>query len=92
MFRLGVLRSLGHGTKELEQSSLYRITRNPQALACALYVIGFAMLWPSWYSEGWAFLYFVLIHVMVLTEEEHLLRTYGQQYKVYCKQVPRYIR
>lgn len=91
MFRLGVLRSMGRGTPKLQQSGIYRFTRNPQALACGLYVIGFIILWPSWYALGWALLYFVIIHMMVLTEEEHLQRVYGEEYQEYCKRVPRYI-
>ncbi len=91
MFHLGVLRSMGRGAKRLERSGIYALSRNPQCLACALYVIGFAMLWPSWYAVGWAMLYFVLIHMMVLTEEEHLGQAHGQEYAAYCRQVPRYL-
>jgi protein-S-isoprenylcysteine O-methyltransferase Ste14 len=72
MIRLGVPQSLGRDMKELQQTGPYRRTRNPQALACGLYVIGFAMLWPSWYAAGWTILYFVLVHTMIVTEEEHL--------------------
>lgn len=36
-------------------------------------------------------LYVVLIHLMVLTEEEHLLARHGNEYLQYCEQVPRYI-
>lgn len=91
MLWLGLPRSLGRGKKALEQNRLYRKSRNPQALACALYVIGFAMLWPSWHALAWAILYFVLIHVMIVTEEEHLLRAHGEQYANYCQEVPRYL-
>lgn len=91
MLRLGVLKSMGRGTPQLEQSGIYGISRNPQAIACGLYVIGFLMLWPSWYAVGWVFLYFVLIHMMVLTEEEHLRRIHGQKYQGYCDKVPRYL-
>ncbi len=92
MFRLGVNRSLGRGTEHLEQSGVYSISRNPQAIACGLYVIGFFLLWPSWYAAGWALLYFVLIHMMVLAEEEHLGRIHGQKYQDYCEEIPRYLR
>ncbi len=91
MFRLGVIRSMGRGTPQLEQSGIYGVSRNPQAIACGLYVIGFLMLWPSWYAVGWAFLYFVLIHMMVLTEEEHLRQIHGRKYQEYCEKVPRYL-
>ena len=47
VFWLGLPRSLGRGKKALEQKVFYGKTRNPQALACVLYVIGFAVLWPS---------------------------------------------
>ena len=91
MVRLGVNNSFGRGTQELEISGLYSISRNPQAIACGIYVIGFFMLWTSWYALGWAFLYFVLIHMMVLAEEEHLIRKHGQKYQEYCEQVQRYL-
>lgn len=91
MFRLGLFRSIGRGIPQLEQSGIYGVSRNPQAIACGIYVIGFFMLWPSWYAIGWAFLYFVLIHMMVRTEEEHLGRIHGQKYQEYCEKVPRYL-
>jgi protein-S-isoprenylcysteine O-methyltransferase Ste14 len=89
---LGFLRSVGQGKPELEQAGLYRLTRNPQALACGCYVLGFTLLWPSWYAVGWAVIYVILIHAMVLTEEEHLRRIHGPKYEAYCQQVPRYLR
>lgn len=88
--RLGLPRSLGCGGKQLEQTGLYRRTRNPQALACGLYVLGFSILWPSWYAAGWAILFVVLIHVMIITEEEHLRRVHGEPYRHYQQEVPRY--
>jgi protein-S-isoprenylcysteine O-methyltransferase Ste14 len=69
---------------------MYNLSRNPQASACGLYVIGFFLLWPSWYGAGWVLLYCVLIHWMVLAEEKHLARLYGQRYQDYCQKVPRY--
>jgi len=91
MLRLGVDRSIGRGKPQLERSGVYAISRNPQAIACGLYVIGFFILWPSWYALGWFFLYFVLIHMMVLSEEEHLRRKYGREYGEFCEKVPRYL-
>jgi protein-S-isoprenylcysteine O-methyltransferase Ste14 len=91
MVHLGIRRSIGRGQQALEQSRIYRYSRNPQAMACGLYVLGFAILWPSGYAAGWALIYPVLIHIMVLTEEEHLLRLYGQDYADYCRRVPRYL-
>lgn len=91
MVGLGLMRSLGGGEFRLVRSGVYRMTRNPQAIACGAYVIGFFVLWPSWYAAGWALLYFVLIHWMIGAEEDHLRRKYGQVYEDYCKRVPRYL-
>lgn len=91
MFILGVLRSLGTGRNGLHRSGLYRFTRNPQALACGAYVVGFTLLWPSWYALGWAVLFAILIHAMVMTEEEHLRRIHGHTFESYCRKVPRYL-
>lgn len=89
--RLGLLRSLGRGEASLLVKGLYGRTRNPQALACALYVAGFTLLWPSWQALAWALLYPILIHIMIVSEEEHLLNEYGESYVNYCQQVPRYV-
>lgn len=91
MAKLGVQQSLGLGSGRLARTGIYHRCRNPQALACGLYVAGFTMLWPSWYAIGWAALYVVLIHVMVLTEEEHLLHIDPEGYEKYRQDVPRYI-
>lgn len=91
MLKLGFLPSVGGRKDELECTGIYRISRNPQALACSFYVLGFSILWPSWYALSWAVLYVVFIHVMIITEEEHLLHLYGASFEEYCDEVPRYI-
>jgi len=91
IFRLGILQSLGLNPGRLKKTDFYRLTRNPQVLGCFMYVIGFMMLWPSGYALSWGLSLMAIIHVMVLTEEEHLRNTYGQDYEQYCKSVPRYL-
>jgi protein-S-isoprenylcysteine O-methyltransferase Ste14 len=59
-------------------------------LSCALIVIGYALLWPTWHSLGWVLLYALIAHVMVITEEEHLRGVHGEAYLRYCQRVPRY--
>jgi protein-S-isoprenylcysteine O-methyltransferase Ste14 len=90
MVWLGILRSMGLGTG-LKVTGLYRISRNPQILGCALYIIAFIVLWPSWYALGWGLSLTGILNLMVRTEEEHLRNTYGQEYEGYCKRVPRYL-
>ena len=91
IFRLGLLRSFGLQTGELNETRSYHVTRNPQILGCVLYMMGFMILWPSWYALGWGLSLMAILHIMVLTEEEHLNNAFGQDYEQYCKRVPRYL-
>ena len=91
MFRLGILRSLGLQSGVLKNTDFYRVTRNPQVVGCFLYVIAYIILWPSWYALGWGLSLMAVIHVMVLTEEEHLRNKFGGEYEEYCISVSRYL-
>lgn len=91
MAQLGPMRFLGQEASKLKQTGLYRLSRNPQIVGCALYGCGFTLLWPSWYALGWLFLYAWIAHLMVLTEEEHLNRAFGEDFIKYCERTPRYV-
>jgi protein-S-isoprenylcysteine O-methyltransferase Ste14 len=39
----------------------------------------------------WLAIYGLIAHVMVLTEERHLRRTFGEDYEDYCQRTPRYV-
>ena len=92
MAQLGIRRMHGLDSKSLEESGLYGATRNPQTIGSVLAVLGYAMYWPSWNSVGWVILYVIITHMMVLTEEEHLRRVFGEEYASYSTRVPRYLR
>ena len=91
IFRLGIRRSFGLQTGVLKESSYYQVSRNPQVFGCVLYVIGFVILWPSWFAVGWGLSLILILHVMVLTEEEHLRNSFGQDYDQYRRRMPRYL-
>jgi protein-S-isoprenylcysteine O-methyltransferase Ste14 len=91
MLWFGLRRALGLDVDRLVQTGPYRFTRNPQLVGGALLVIGPALLWPSLYALGWVALYGLVAHMMVLTEEEHLLAVYGEAYAGFCERVPRYL-
>ena len=91
MFWFGLRRAFRLEVSGLIQSGPYRVSRNPQIVGGSLLVVGSVLLWPSWYALGWALLYGVVAHTMVLTEEEHLRDVYGDAYVVYCERVPRYL-
>lgn len=92
MLWFGIRRAFGLEVNELIQSGPYRICRNPQIVGGALLVVGSCLLLPSWYALGWAGIYGLVAHMMVLTEEEHLRAAFGERYERYCQRVPRYLR
>ena len=88
---LGLSRSFGQKGKKLELSGPFRVTRNPRLLGGVLLVIGYVVHWPSWYALGWLVLFAAMMHMMVLTEEEHLHYIHVEEFERYCQRVPRYL-
>ena len=91
MSSLGSRSTFAGDTPALRTAGLYRYSRNPQLVGGFLFIIGYAMLWPSWHGALWALLFAFIGHVMVLGEEEHLHRLFGEPYRAYCRQTPRYL-
>ncbi len=89
MAGLGAATSFGQRAAGLHERGLYRWSRNPQLLGGFLAVIGVVVLWPSLYAMGWAAVYGIMGHWMVLAEEEHL-RQHDAGYERYCRRIPRY--
>jgi protein-S-isoprenylcysteine O-methyltransferase Ste14 len=87
----GMRRAFGLETKGLINTGPNRFSRNPQILGGYLLVIGVTVQWPSWFAIIWVVLYGVIGHWMIMTEEEHLRTTLGEEYERYCQQVPRYL-
>ena len=91
MFWLGWSVSIGRNTQSLRQTGPYRFSRNPQIVAYFFVVVGYSLLWPSLLGVLWACLYLEIAHMMVKTEETHLSRHFGAEYREYCAKTPRYI-
>jgi len=91
MIALGMGDVVGLKVAGLKTSGPYRYTRNPQIVTGSLFYIGYAILWPSWTGLVWVGLFWTMLHIMVLTEEEHLGRTFGEEYKRYYRKTPRYL-
>jgi protein-S-isoprenylcysteine O-methyltransferase Ste14 len=87
----GMRRAFGVEIKGLISTGPYRFTRNPQILGGYLLVIGVTVQWPSWFAVIWIVLYGVVCHWMIITDEEHLRKILGDEYKSYCDQTPRYL-
>lgn len=69
----------------------YRWSRNPQYIGFFMFLSGFALNDWSW----WCVLILAIVasymHLLILVEEEHLIRTFGEPYAEYCRTVPRYL-
>jgi protein-S-isoprenylcysteine O-methyltransferase Ste14 len=84
-------RSFGSEVGTLRTGGLYRFSRNPQLLGGFLFIVGYALLWPSWPGALWAALWLVISQLMVQGEEAHLENVFGEQYREYCRRTPRYV-
>lgn len=70
---------------------LYRFSRHPQYVFWFIGIVGFAL--TGWRVEcllGLG-LFLIMVHPFTLIEEEHLRRTFGEEYTAYCRAVPRYL-
>ncbi len=83
--------SFGSAVGQLRTGGIYRLSRNPQLVGGFLFVVGYAMLWPSWPGALWAGLWLVIAHLMVRAEEAHLQAVFGDEYRAYCARTPRFI-
>ena len=79
-------------TRNLVAVGPYRFVRNPMISGVAMMLAGEALLWGSWVIALWVCT-FVLINntYFVLSEEPGLERRFGESYRVYRANVPRWI-
>lgn len=77
-------------TGRLTVSGPYRWSRNPQYVGYFLFLLGFALNdWSLWCLAA-LLVVAISLHLLVLVEEEHLHRVFGEQYVEYCRNIPRY--
>jgi protein-S-isoprenylcysteine O-methyltransferase Ste14 len=87
----GLRRAFGLQVQGIITTGPYRYSRNPQMVGGWLMVLGVFVYLPSLYNLGWVLIWAVIGHWMVTQEETHLLRVFGEAYKNYCDQTPRYL-
>jgi protein-S-isoprenylcysteine O-methyltransferase Ste14 len=86
-----VLKILCVETGKLTVSGLYRWSRNPQYIGWFLFLLGFALNdWSLWCLAALSIVA-ISLHFLVLIEEEHLLRVFGDQYRDFNSKTPRYL-
>ncbi len=89
----GATRTRNVGASSLVTSGPYGRLRNPLYLANMMIYIGFAI--ASGALSPWlpvvAFVYFTFQYGMIIMLEENSLQElFGEEYRVYCKRVPRF--
>ena len=69
----------------------YRWSRNPQYVGWFVFLTGFALTsWSVWCLVA-LLLVAVSLHLLVLIEEEHLIRVFGEPYREFLAKTPRYV-
>jgi protein-S-isoprenylcysteine O-methyltransferase Ste14 len=70
----------------------YRFSRNPMLIGVTLTLLGAAMFYTSLTLLSYAGLLFVVVTLFILLyEEPHLRRTFGEEYEAYCRRVRRWL-
>jgi protein-S-isoprenylcysteine O-methyltransferase Ste14 len=78
--------------KELVVQGLYRYVRNPMYIGILSILLGEAVLFASWWLFEYTAIVFCLFFLFVLFYEEPALKKrFGESYREYCKNVPRWI-
>ncbi len=69
---------------------VYKISRHPQIVALFIIFLGICIAIGSWAALFTLMVSKLLQHFGILAEEEMCLRRYGESYRAYMEQVPRY--
>jgi protein-S-isoprenylcysteine O-methyltransferase Ste14 len=75
----------------LVTSGLYRISRHPQIVSLFFLFTGMSLAIGSWIALLTLIMSRALQHISILAEEEACIHQYGESYRNYMRQVPRYL-
>jgi len=68
----------------------YRVSRNPQWVGLFLVLLGSAIAAGVWLYIMMVLVVGVIYHIQILAEEELCIQQFGDSYRSYMKQIPRY--
>lgn len=79
-------------TRKLVVKSLYRHLRNPMISGVFLIILAESFLFKSFNLLVWSLIFLVANHIfIILKEEPDLIKRFGEEYKEYMENVPRWI-
>ncbi len=76
---------------ELISDGIYKISRNPAFLGFDLMYIGICLLYCNALTIIFSLFSIITLHFQILQEEIYLTDTFGEEYRIYKKQVSRYL-
>lgn len=75
----------------LVTTGLFAFSRNPAFIGVAMAQIGFFLALPSVFSLICMCVGLTALRIQTYLEESHLTRQFGNEYKLYCQSVPRWL-
>lgn len=82
----------GYRPRDFVTTGPFRLVRNPESLGGVLLLAGIALWYRSALGLGFAAAFFLVVHlVVVYMEEPALEKRYGENYRDYRRQVPRWL-
>ncbi len=81
----------GTETGDLVKSGPYRYSRNLQIVGWGLALLGASIAGRSTKALLFTTAFFVVHRLYFISEEQHLERTFGEEYRRYCSQAPRFL-
>jgi protein-S-isoprenylcysteine O-methyltransferase Ste14 len=79
-------------TRKLVAVGPYRFVRNPMISSVATMLIGEALFWGSWRLALWTTVFILINHsYFVVSEEPGLEARFGESYRTYTANVPRWV-
>lgn len=79
-------------TQRLVVNGPYRHARNPMISSVLFMLVGQALIWGSWLTAALAVFFFAVNHIyFIRSEEPGLEKRFGESYRVYKSNVPRWL-
>ena len=88
--RIAVINFVNTPINEPVTGGLYKYSRNPQEVMLTVIFIGAGISISSWGALIILAIDRIINHASIVAQEQSCIRQYGESYKQYLKEVPRY--